>query len=235
MGKSAGSEVTHWPMMAEINRCKVIESMGCSKFGESSSAVICGCRCTTAVVIILQNLQIYFKNNNVPFWTSVAILWYLQWPQVCIFAMDILVNILLDIAIWWRHHDIMRDTWYCWLFLFWPSGTVITCVCVSVCVRVYQSLACLHDNSSAVQARITKFGTEVQNTLVDIPISFGDDRPWPSSSNLTWKLNFTSFWVCLRDNVSPVSARITIFGPEMHLTTVKIPIDFGHDKPSASI
>ena len=45
--------------------------------------------------------------------------------------------------------------------LFWPSGIVIACVCVSVrvsCVCVYQSLACPHDNSSAVQARITKFG-----------------------------------------------------------------------------
>ena len=30
---------------------------------------------------------------------------------------------------------------------------------VCVCVCVYQSLACPHDNSSAVQARITKFET----------------------------------------------------------------------------
>ena len=42
---------------------------------------------------------------------------------------------------------------------FWPSGIVITHVCVSVSVCVYQSLACLHDNSSAVQARIIKFET----------------------------------------------------------------------------
>ena len=43
---------------------------------------------------------------------------------------------------------------------FWPSGIVIACVCVSVRVSVcvYQSLACPHDNSSAVHARITKFG-----------------------------------------------------------------------------
>ena len=32
------------------------------------------------------------------------------------------------------------------------------CVCPCVCVCVYQSLACPHDNSSAVHARITKFG-----------------------------------------------------------------------------
>ena len=42
---------------------------------------------------------------------------------------------------------------------------------VSLCV--YQSLACPHDNSSPVQARITKFGQEKQNTLVQIPIVIG--------------------------------------------------------------
>ena len=63
---------------------------------------------------------------------------------------------------------------------FWPSGIVIACVCVSVCPCVYQSLACPHDNSSAVHARITKFGWETQNTLVKRPIIFGGDRPWPS-------------------------------------------------------
>ena len=37
-------------------------------------------------------------------------------------------------------------------------------LCVRVCV--YQSRACPHDNSSPIQARITKFGPEMQNTLV---------------------------------------------------------------------
>ena len=50
-------------------------------------------------------------------------------------------------------------------------------VCVSVCVYVYQSRACPHDNSSPIQARITKFGPQMQNTLVWVPIVFGDDRP----------------------------------------------------------
>ena len=89
---------------------------------------------------------------------------------------------------------------------FWPSGVVIACVCVSVRVSVcvYQSLACPHDNSSAVHARITKFGWETQNTLVKMPIIFGGDRPWPSRSNLTWKSNFTSFHACPHDNFSLV-------------------------------
>ena len=51
---------------------------------------------------------------------------------------------------------------------FWPSGIVIGCVCGSVCscVCVFQSRACPHDNSSLIQARIIKFGPEMQNTLV---------------------------------------------------------------------
>ena len=77
-------------------------------------------------------------------------------------------------------------------------------LCVCPCVCVYQSLACPHDNSSAVHARITKFGRETQNTLVKMPIIFGGDRPWPSRSNLTWKLKFTSFSACPHDNFSLV-------------------------------
>ena len=100
-------------------------------------------------------------------------------------------------------------------------------VCVSVCV--YQSRACLHDNSSLIQARITKFGPEMLNTLVWVPIGFDDDRPWPSRSNLTWNANFTSFWACSHHNSSAVQAKITKFGPKTHLSTVEIPINFGLD------
>ena len=60
--------------------------------------------------------------------------------------------------------------------------------CLCLCVCMYQSLACPHDNSSPVQARITKFGPEKQNTLVKIPIVLGGNWPWPSRSNLTSKL-----------------------------------------------
>ena len=45
--------------------------------------------------------------------------------------------------------------------------------------------ACLHHNSPPIQARITKFGSEVQNTLVKIPIVLGGNWPWPSRSNMT--------------------------------------------------
>ena len=43
------------------------------------------------------------------------------------------------------------------------------------CVCVYQSQACPHDNSSPIQARITKFKPEIQNTFVLVPIVFGGD------------------------------------------------------------
>ena len=102
-------------------------------------------------------------------------------------------------------------------------------VCVSVCVCVHQSRACPDDNSSPIQARITKFRPEMQNTLVWVPIVFGDDRPWSSRSNLTWKSNFTSFWTCSHHYSSALQSRITKFGPKMHLSTDKISINFGLD------
>ena len=64
---------------------------------------------------------------------------------------------------------------------------------------------------------------------------FGVDWPWSLRSNLTCKSKFIPFWACSYNNMSPVQARITKFEPEMHLNTVKIPIDFGRDKNSASI
>ena len=100
---------------------------------------------------------------------------------------------------------------------------------VGLCVCVYQSRACPHDNSSPIQARITKFGPEMQNTLVWVPIVLGDDRSWSSRSNLTWKSNLTPFWACSHHYSSAIQARITKFGPKMHLSTVKIPTNFGFD------
>ena len=94
---------------------------------------------------------------------------------------------------------------------------------VSVCV--YQSLACPHDNSSPVQARITKFGPEKQNTLVKIPIVFGSSWLWPSRSNLTSNWKLTPFWACPTHYASPVQVRISKFGPQMHFNAVKIPAD----------
>ena len=63
--------------------------------------------------------------------------------------------------------------------------SVCVCVCVYVCVCVRQSSVCPDDNLSPAQATITKFGPEVQKTLIKIPIVFGVHWPWPSRSNWT--------------------------------------------------
>ena len=113
---------------------------------------------------------------------------------------------------------------------FWPPGIVVACVCVCV----YQSLACPHDNSSPVQARITKFGPEKQNTLVKIPIVLGGNWPWPSRSNLTSNSKLTPFWACPNHYSPPILVRISKFGQQMHFSTVKIPVHSGLDWPWTS-
>ena len=50
-----------------------------------------------------------------------------------------------------------------------------------------QFLACPHDNSSPVQARTTKFGPKVQNTLVNIPDVLRVDWSWQVKFNLISK------------------------------------------------
>ena len=119
---------------------------------------------------------------------------------------------------------------------FWPSGIVVACVCVYVCVClcVRQSWACPSDNSSTVQARITKFGPEKQNTLVKIPIVFLGNGPWPSRSNLTSNSKLTPFWVCPNHYSPPILVRISKLGQEMHFSTVKIPVNSGLDWPWTS-
>ena len=115
---------------------------------------------------------------------------------------------------------------------FWPSGIVVACVCVCVCVR--QSWACPSDNSSTVQARITKFGPEKQNTLVKIPIVFWGNWPWPSRSNLTSNSILTPFWACPNHYLHAILVRISKLGQEMHFSTVKIPVNSGLDWPWTS-
>ena len=47
-----------------------------------------------------------------------------------------------------------------------------------------QFWACPDHNSLPIQARITKFGPEVENSLVKVPIVLGGNWPRPSRSNL---------------------------------------------------
>ena len=57
----------------------------------------------------------------------------------------------------------------------WPSRSNLTSKS-----KVTPFWACRHDNSSPVQARITKFEPKVQNTWVKIPVNFGIDWSWSS-------------------------------------------------------
>ena len=137
---------------------------------------------------------------------------------------QIVGTFILDI-----HYITTCEMWYSCFLPEASFGHRVLSSPASVGLCVYQSRACPHDNSSPSQARITKFGSEMQNTLVWVPIVFGDDRPWSSRSNLTWKSNFTSFWACSYHYSSAIQARISKFGPKMHLSTVKIPTNFGLD------
>ena len=71
-----------------------------------------------------------------------------------------------------------------WCILLEASfGLRVLSLTASVCVR--WPLACPRDNLSRVQARITKFGPQEQNTFVKIPTVLGGNWPWTSRSNLT--------------------------------------------------
>ena len=108
---------------------------------------------------------------------------------------------------------------------------VCVSICLSVCLSVCQSIVCPRDNSGPIQARITKFGPKMQKTLVKVPIGLWTDQFWPSSSNLTWKSQFTPFWACPHHNSPLFHARITKFAPDVQNTLVKIPIVLGGNWP----
>ena len=122
------------------------------------------------------------------------------------------------------------------IYSFYPRPVLASgyCRCLCLCVCVYQSLACPHDNSSPVQASITKFGPEKQNTLVKIPIVLGGNWPRPSRSNLTSNSKLTPFWACPNHYSPPILVRISKFGQQMHFSTVKIPVNSGLDWPWTS-
>ena len=84
-------------------------------------------------------------------------------------------------TIWQIHKDnVTKLTIRC---LFLPSGIVVACVCSRVCLSVCKSRACPRNYSWAVQARIIKFGRNVQNTLAKVPVALG-------AIDLTFKVKF---------------------------------------------
>ena len=127
-----------------------------------------------------------------------------------------------------------------WIYavIFYPRPVFVfgycRCLRVSVCLCVRQSWACPSDNSSTVQARITKFSPEKQSTLVKTPIVFWGNWPWPSRSNLTSNSKLTPFWACPNHYSPSILVRISKLGQEMHFSTVKIPVNSGLDWPWTS-
>ena len=137
-------------------------------------------------------------------------------------------------------------TWHTdmfWTFLnFYHRRPVLDsgyCRCPRPSVRLSVRLSirhqvCPRNNSSPVQARITKFWPKMQSTLVKVPVVLGGNQPWPSRSNLRSKSKFTPFWACPHHHSSPIQARITKLGPEVQNTLVKIPIVLGGNWPRPS-
>ena len=87
-------------------------------------------------------------------------------------------------------------------FDFYPRPLLASGYCRCLFPSVLHQV-CSHDNSSLIQARLTKFGPKMQNILFQVPIVLGGNRLWPSRSNLTWKSKFTRFWACPHHNSTP--------------------------------
>ena len=114
-----------------------------------------------------------------------------------------------------------------WIFNPWPDfglrvlllpASVNPSVCLCVNHELFHTITC-----HLFQARIIKFGPEVQNTLVKISVVYGVDWPWPLRSNLTWKSKLTSFWACSCDNSPPIQVMISKLGPKMYLRLIEDP------------
>ena len=116
---------------------------------------------------------------------------------------------------------------------FWPSGIGVAyvglfvcpcgCVCVCVCMYVHQPQVCPRKKLISCSSLIHQI--RWKDAKVKIPINFGVDWPWPSKWNSTLKSNITPFCVFPRENSPCIKVRISEFRPEIHLSTVKIPID----------
>ena len=99
---------------------------------------------------------------------------------------------------------------------------------VSVCVCINHLLV------RTITRHLFKLGSpnlvqRSKTTLVKIPIVFGSGWPWPSRSNLTSNSKLTPFWACPTHYASPIQVRISKFGPQMHFSVVKIPVNLEPD------
>ena len=115
---------------------------------------------------------------------------------VLLFFSFLQLTLMLWCCLLWAFTSVGCCRWLAcapWALGFYPRPVMAfgycRCLCLSVCVYVRvcvrQSSVCPDDNLSPAQATITKFGPQVQNTLIKIPIVLRVHWPWPSRSNLT--------------------------------------------------
>ena len=74
----------------------------------------------------------------------------------------------------------------------WPSRSNLTSTCSKSKFTPFWACPC--DNSSPVRARTTKFGPEMQNTLVKISMVLGVDWAWHVKFNLFSKSCLFASW-----------------------------------------
>ena len=103
---------------------------------------------------------------------------------------------------------------------FWPF-----------CLRILGNLACPHNNSSQIWARITKFAPNMHPGTLLVVIENGGHWPWPSRSFWPFWLRILGNSACLRDNSSQIWAGITKFAPNKHPGILLIGIEIGGHWP----
>ena len=132
-----------------------------------------------------------------------------------------------------KNYKLLRLTW--WSFLPEASfglrvlsspASVGLCVRVCVCIN--------HEHVRTITHRPFKLGSPNLDQRCKTPwfgslLFLGMIDLDLQGQIVTSKSNFTPFWACSHHYSSAIQARITKFGPKMHLSTVKIPTNFGLD------
>ena len=118
----------------------------------------------------------------------------------------------------------------------WPSGIVVACVCMYMCLSVN------HELVRAIIHQPFKLGSP--------NLDHRCKRPWLRSLLFCWVIGgdlqgqlelecqvypIFGLWVCPGDKSIPNNVRLSEFGPKMHLSTFKVPIDFGIDWSWSSV
>ena len=103
-------------------------------------------------------------------------------------------------------------------------------VCVCVCINPKLVRAKTHHHLFKLKSPNSE--KKMQKTLFNTSINFGIEWPCPSRSSLTYKNQNLCYFELVHTiihHLPPVLVRISKFGPKIHLSTVKIPINFRLD------